>query len=110
MKTLLIVLAASLSLAACRPSEGERCNPLAFTDECQPNDKHLACVYPLGAACGIAYCCAVDSNGNIVDKNPSCQPDPAAAATNLSQAQAAVQATLAAAARVLPQSLLDYLK
>jgi flagellar hook-associated protein 3 FlgL len=36
--------------------------------------------------------------------------DPAAAATNLSQAQAAAQATLAAAARVLPQSLLDYLK
>jgi len=36
--------------------------------------------------------------------------DMAAAATNLSQAQTATQATLAAAARVLPQSLLDYLK
>ena len=36
--------------------------------------------------------------------------DPAAAATNLSQAQIATQSTLAAAARVLPQSLLDYLK
>ncbi len=36
--------------------------------------------------------------------------DLAAAATNLSQAQTAAQATLAAAARVLPLSLLDYLK
>src|SRR5271165_5367655 len=36
--------------------------------------------------------------------------DMATAATNLSQAQTATQATLAAAARVLPQSLLDYLK
>ena len=36
--------------------------------------------------------------------------DMAAAATNLSEAQTAAQATLAAAARVLPVSLLDYLK
>ena len=36
--------------------------------------------------------------------------DLATAATNLSQAQAASQATMAAAARVLQQSLLDYLK
>jgi flagellar hook-associated protein 3 FlgL len=36
--------------------------------------------------------------------------DMATAATNLAQAQAANQATLAAAAKVLPQTLLDYLK
>jgi flagellar hook-associated protein 3 FlgL len=36
--------------------------------------------------------------------------DTATAATNLSQAQTAAQATLAAAAKVLPETLLDYLK
>jgi hypothetical protein len=48
----------------------------------------MACVYPTGyapppampAPCGIAYCCALDNAGNIIDKNPNCQPDPVAAA------------------------------
>ncbi len=57
--------------------EGERCNPARFTSDCDPG---LSCVYPTAPNCGVAYCCAVDGKGNITDKDPSCQPDPAAAA------------------------------
>ena len=73
-------------LAACRPDAGERCNPLVFTNDCQPaSDARLSCVYPTtpgcsgSTCCGVAYCCAVDGKGNVVDSHPNCRPDPAAA-------------------------------
>jgi hypothetical protein len=56
---------------------GERCNPLRATSDC---DSGLTCVYPTGTNCGVSYCCAVDAQGNITDKDPNCQPDPASAA------------------------------
>jgi hypothetical protein len=78
--TRLFALLVVMGLAACKPDAGERCNPLAFTDDCQPNNQSLSCVYPTAPNCGVAYCCAVDSQGNVVDKHPSCQPDPDALA------------------------------
>jgi hypothetical protein len=65
-------------LAACSADEGERCNPLQFSDNGSQGNcsSGLACVYPTAPNCGVAYCCTVDSNGNITDKNPNCQPDP----------------------------------
>ncbi len=70
-----------LLLAGCHASEGERCNPLQFSDSgTQGNcEDGLACVYPTASNCGVAYCCKVDSSGNVIDRNPSCQPDPALA-------------------------------
>jgi hypothetical protein len=69
-------LLSALLLGGCAAGEGERCNPLAYSDNgsqgnCQDG---LACVYPTAPNCGIAYCCRVDSNGNITDENPNCQP------------------------------------
>jgi hypothetical protein len=75
------ILALLALLTACKPGDGERCNPSAFTDECQPNDRHLACVLPTGPNCGVAFCCAVDATGKIVDENSNCKPDPASAAS-----------------------------
>ncbi len=67
-----------LALAGCgTQGEGERCNPLRFTTDCDPG---LTCVYPTAPNCGVAYCCNVDDMGNVSDPNPNCQPDPAAAA------------------------------
>ncbi len=64
-------------LAACDAEEGERCNPLAYSETGSANCKSgFQCVYPTAPNCGVAYCCAVDSQGNITDKNPNCQPDP----------------------------------
>jgi hypothetical protein len=39
-------------------------------------DDGLACVYPTAPNCGVAYCCKVDSNGNIADDDPHCHADP----------------------------------
>jgi hypothetical protein len=71
--TLLIVL-----VAACSPDEGERCNPLHYSDngiqgDC---DTGLACVYPTAPSCGVAYCCRLDAAGNIIDPSPNCRPVP----------------------------------
>jgi len=52
-----------LFLAGCHPSEGERCNPNFFQDECQAG---LTCVYPTN--CAVAFCCP-----NGVSLNPNCQ-------------------------------------
>jgi hypothetical protein len=65
-------------LACASPQQGERCNPLAFSDnniqgDC---DTGLACLYPTAPNCGVAYCCKVDANGTVVDKSPNCQFDP----------------------------------
>ena len=65
-------------LASCAQDEGTRCNPLQYSDNgMQGNCKDgLACVYPTAPNCGVAYCCKIDSSGNIADTNPMCQPDP----------------------------------
>jgi hypothetical protein len=67
-----------LLLGACTATqgEGERCNPLRATSDCADG---LSCVYPTGPMCGVSYCCAIDEHGNIVDRDPNCQPDPASA-------------------------------
>lgn len=59
-------------------NEGDRCNPLQYSSNGVQGDcaDGLACVYPTAPACGVAYCCKVDANGNVVDTNPNCQPDP----------------------------------
>jgi hypothetical protein len=73
MKTIFTLTFLSLVLAGCpTQGEGERCNPLRATSDC---DDGLSCVYPTGPMCGVSYCCAVDANGNIVDRDPNCQPD-----------------------------------
>jgi hypothetical protein len=51
--------------AACKPSEGDRCNPLLFSDECGSG---LACTYPAG--CGVAYCCPPSTT----NAPATCQP------------------------------------
>jgi hypothetical protein len=61
-----------LGLVAC-PGAGERCNPLAFDSECPSG---LTCIYPTAPMCGVAYCCAVGSSGNVTDAHANCQPDP----------------------------------
>jgi hypothetical protein len=48
----IVISMLALAFAACAPGEGERCNPLAFNDECGTG---LSCLYP--ANCGVAYCC-----------------------------------------------------
>ncbi len=65
-------------LAGCDAEHGERCNPLQYSDNGVQGNcvSGLACVYPTAPSCGVAYCCAVDANGNITDTNPNCQPDP----------------------------------
>ncbi len=56
--------------AACHPDEGERCNPLLFTDECNPGEM---CTYPTN--CGVAYCCPPPAR--ITSKTSgNCRPCP----------------------------------
>ncbi len=56
-------------------SEGDRCNPLDFHDECASG---MVCTGQGTSAtipfCPENYCCAVDANGNINSTNPNCQP------------------------------------
>jgi len=74
----LLSIAVLVAVAGCGTNDrGERCNPLRATSDCDPG---FACVYPTGPNCGVSYCCALDSNGNVSDSHPSCQPDPASAA------------------------------
>jgi hypothetical protein len=75
--TRLFCIGVLLAIAGCGSNgDGERCNPLRATSDCNSG---LSCVYPTAPSCGNSYCCAVDSNGNIRDPNPSCQPDPSLA-------------------------------
>ena len=65
-------------LAACDAEEGERCNPLQYSDNGVQGNcvSGLQCIYPTAPSCGVAYCCKVDAQGNVTDTNPNCQPDP----------------------------------
>ncbi len=79
MRLLRLILGISLVLVAgCTQDEGTRCNPLQYSDNgIQGNCADgLACVYPTAPNCGVAYCCKVDANGNIIDSDPNCQRDP----------------------------------
>lgn len=40
------------AVAGCHPNEGERCNPMLFSDECKSG---FACTVP--QRCAVAYCC-----------------------------------------------------
>jgi hypothetical protein len=75
------VLVVPLLFGACSDHEGQRCNPLAYSNSGVRGNcaGQLDCVYPTAPSCGVAYCCAVDESGNIVDDSPSCQPDPSLA-------------------------------
>jgi hypothetical protein len=77
MRRIAFVLAL-VALAGCEQEAGSRCNPLEYSPNgIQGNcEEGLACVYPTAPNCGVAYCCKLDSNGNIVDTSPNCQPDP----------------------------------
>ncbi len=59
-----------LAAAGCHPGEGERCNPLLFSDECTAGNAALSCVYP--PHCGVAYCCPTKASST----NPNCQACP----------------------------------
>jgi hypothetical protein len=63
---LLIVV---VSFAACHPGEGERCNPMLFSDECNSG---FACTYP--ANCPVAFCCPTSGTSS----NANCQACPGA--------------------------------
>ncbi len=69
-------LALACALLGCEQTEGERCNPNLFESECSDG---LTCVYPTAPMCGVAYCCAMDTDGNVVDPHPSCRADPSLA-------------------------------
>jgi hypothetical protein len=80
-----------LLFAACDAKEGERCNPLQYSDNgIQGNcESGLACIYPTtpgcnpsqpgSNCCGVAYCCKLDPL-YVVSTDPNCQPDPNAIA------------------------------
>ncbi len=70
---LLGLTALLLAGVACNAGDGDRCNPLAFSSDC---NNGYTCLYPTAPACGVAYCCKVDSTGKNIDPNPHCQPDP----------------------------------
>ena len=79
--TRLLTIGVLLALAGCGTNgDGQRCNPLRATSDCDPG---LTCVYPTAPSCGVSYCCALDANGNITDTNPSCQPNPSLASVCL---------------------------
>ncbi len=46
------IVACLLAEIGCTPGEGDRCNPLRFSDECAQG---TSCLYPKN--CSVAYCC-----------------------------------------------------
>jgi hypothetical protein len=74
----LLACCTALLLAACNQGDGQRCNPLEYSNSGTAGDcgGGLACVYPTAPNCGVAYCCTVDSKGNITDTHANCQPEP----------------------------------
>jgi hypothetical protein len=71
---LLLATGAALVLSAgCSQADGSACNPALSHDECD-NAPSVQCVQPSAPNCyGQAYCCTVDSNGNITDTSDNCQ-------------------------------------
>jgi hypothetical protein len=67
MIRILGMFAVVLALAGCHPGEGERCNPMLFTDECEEG---FACTYPQG--CAVAFCCPTSGTSS----NANCQTCP----------------------------------
>ncbi len=78
MRRLGMCLVLAFCAAACDAEDGERCNPLQYSDTMGQGNctAGLTCIYPTAPNCGVAYCCAVDSKGNITDPSPNCKPDP----------------------------------
>jgi hypothetical protein len=69
----LALLLASILSAGCSQADGSACNPTLSHDECD-NAPTVQCVQPSAPTCyGQAYCCTVDSNGNITDTTDTCQ-------------------------------------
>ena len=62
------LVAAIFALTGCHPNEGERCNPMLFSDECRSG---FVCTYPQG--CPVASCCPTTGTSS----NPNCQACPA---------------------------------
>lgn len=60
-----ILLCGAIFGGACKPTEGVRCNPLLFEDECATG---LACTVPVG--CVDAVCCPQSGTSD----DPGCQP------------------------------------
>lgn len=61
-----------LAGAGCTTGEGERCNPLRFSDECAPGN---SCMYPKN--CAVAYCCPpADRVGPQTSSNCKACPPP----------------------------------
>ena len=77
MRAFIIVFA--LGATGCHDrADGERCNPLQYSQNGAQGDCRvgLACVYPTAPSCGVAYCCKLDETGHIADEEATCQRDP----------------------------------
>jgi hypothetical protein len=80
------VMAIGFLMIGCHPSEGERCNPLLFNDECTAGNPQLSCVYPPN--CPVAYCCPMMTKGDpSMSISPNCLACPSPdMATDMSSA------------------------
>jgi hypothetical protein len=58
---------ALLLASGCAPGEGDRCNPLLFSDECGGG---LQCTVPQN--CAVAYCCPTNSEPVTVANCQAC--------------------------------------
>lgn len=67
---ILSAIGALLLISDCKPLEGERCNPLLFSDECTDG---LTCTYP--THCAVAYCCPL-ADQVTPDNHANCQRCP----------------------------------
>ena len=76
---LMLSLASCLLVGiGCTTSEGERGNPLRFSDECAPGN---SCMYPKN--CAVAYCCPpADKVGPQTSSNCQACPPPDGGATD----------------------------
>jgi hypothetical protein len=77
-----------LAVAGCDPSEGDRCNPLLFNDDC--TSAGLVCVYPPN--CGVAFCCP-PADKMTAQTSPHCGACPGPDLAMMSTDDAAVDAS-----------------
>lgn len=63
------VAALLLTYLGCTPIEGDRCNPLLFTDECGSGTQ---CSYPKN--CAVAYCCPSQVTAKTSSTCQACPP------------------------------------